>query len=241
MVDALAPELTDGDGDVLGRTVLAGVDRPAQPVAGRFGERGGEGRVVDVAFDGVGAHPDQQVAVGHGAGERRHLHRVRRPGGLVEVEDHAAVDVEVLPRVEDTGLHALPHGLHRHAETDDEPGREEHLAVTHPGGRTVLERFVRDAAEVVGGAQAGADDVVDREELVEAGELEELSGILDRERDGVLPRQVGDGRRAGGALDVAVQLDLGKTAEMVVGGVCHSSSLVGLVPYRNPRSASQRR
>ena len=148
-----------------------------------------------------------------------------------------------LTGVEDAGLDALPHRLHRDAETDDEPGREEHLAVAHPGGRAVLEGFVRDAAEVVGGAQAGADDVVDREELVEAGELEEVGGILDREGDGVLPRQVGDRRRPRRALDVAVQLDLGQTAgdgrrsRQVIDLLCSS----GLVPYRSPRSASQRR
>ena len=120
VVDALAPELVDGDGDVVGRPVLAGVDRAAQPVARRLGERGGEGGVVDVALDRVGAHPDEQVAVGHRAGERRHLHGVGGPGRLVEVEDHAAVDVEVVAGVEDAGLDALPHRLDGDAEADDE-------------------------------------------------------------------------------------------------------------------------
>ena len=122
MVDPLAPELVDGDGDVVGRTVLAGVDRATQPVARRLGERRGEGGVVDVPLDRVGAHPDEQIPVGHGAGERRHLHRVRGAGRLVEVEDHPAVDVEVVAGVEDAGLDPLPHRLDGDAEADDEPG-----------------------------------------------------------------------------------------------------------------------
>ena len=81
--------------------------------------------------------------------------------------------------IEDAGPNALPHRLDRHAEADDEAGREEHLPVADTGRRAVLQRLVGDAPEVVGGLEAGADDVVDREELVEAGELEELGRILD--------------------------------------------------------------
>ena len=127
--------------------------------------------------------------------------------------------------VGEAGADAVPHGVDRHAERQREPGGEEHLAVADVRRDRVLERFVGEAAEVVGGHEAGADDAVDGEELVEVGELEQLDRIVGRERDAVGTREVGDGRRAGRALEVAVQLDLGQVAgegEDVHGSSCMS-------------------
>ena len=197
-------------------SVLAGVDRAAQPVAGGLGERGGEGGVVDVALDRVGAHADQQVAVGHRSGESSAISMAwAGPVGLSKSRIMRQLMSRSWRASRTPALDALPHGLDGHAEADHEAGREEHLAVAHAGGGAVLERLVRDAAEVVGGAQAGADHVVDREELVEAGELVQLGRVVDGQVDVVLGARSAIVERPRRALHVAVQLDLRQAAEVL--------------------------
>ena len=224
VVDALHAQHLDRDADVLGRPVLAGVQRAVQPGLLGGGEGGGEGGVVDAPLHGVAADAEQQLAVAAGR-EGDHLLGVGRARGLVEVEDHPAGDVEVGVGVADTCRQPLPDRLDRDAELQGEAGGEEHLPVPHAGGHAVLARLVGDAVEVVGGDQAPADDLVDAEELVEVGEAEQLGRIGDGQGHAVLRRQLGDGGGPGGALDVAVQLDLGEAAEVVGGGGGHARSL----------------
>lgn len=62
----------------------------------------------------------------HVAASRYHLQRVPDAGRLVEVQHHAALDVEVAVGNRNARVDTGPHRLDRHAEADHEPGREEH-------------------------------------------------------------------------------------------------------------------
>src|SRR5258705_4312102 len=93
--------------------------------------------------------------------------------------------------------------------------REERLAVAQPMGDGVDEGLVGDALTVRGLGERLLDQPEDRQERVERRVAIELLGVLDRERAPGLPGELDDGRRADGALDVAVQLDLRDRVEHV--------------------------
>ena len=98
-------------------------------------ERRREHVVVDAALGVVAADADQLVAVLR-CGELDELDGGRAVVALVDVEDHAAADVEVGVGVGEPGADARPHRVEAHAVGQQEAGREEHLAVADARPRT---------------------------------------------------------------------------------------------------------
>jgi hypothetical protein len=219
----------------LGQTV-SGIRSPANRLVRREPEAArGRGRVrrleragVDAELGRVHAHAEHPV----------HPLRVRPPQ-LHQALDHLEPGIGAIGAVDVADEQAAGAGLglgRRCAlrQAGDDVGQvlsggqvaggcEERLAVDEAVGRAVDRRLVREPRPVGAVAEHALDDPEDLEERVEAGVAVHRRRVLVGQRDPVLLRQLGDGRRPHRALDVAVQLDL---RELLEGGVERRETLL---------------
>ena len=214
MVDAFDAEEVEGDADVPGAGAdgLAGVAR--QPEAGAPGqlERRLERRQVDAQLGRIHADSDDPLGAARPAQGDEQLDEFEpggRPVGAIHVGDQRGSHPGV----------GLGRRDPRGQPVDDAPeivsggevarGREERLAVAQPVGRGVDQRFVRDPLPVRGLDERLLDQPEDGQEGVERRVAVQLRGVLDGQWPPGLPCELEHRPGPHGALDVAVQLDLG--------------------------------
>ena len=173
----------------------------------RLERRGREGRLVIVEADA-----DDLVAA-------MRQHHVEEFEAAIEAEfaavggdqsrRQAGVGLDVGHRGQNAGQHRLVGDAMRLMGV----GRQEELDMAGVAGGAAFQHLVGDAVEVVGVADRAADEVVDFQEIRQIViAVEFLDLAKGRQRHGILPRQIDEGRRPNGALEMKVQFDLGDAA-----------------------------